>query len=120
MVTAYTYGRRKELQLAEALERRGFSWERAKGSRGPVDLVANKGRLNLAIQVKSTRSDVISYTRLRIRHEENLLSVIAGTRATPVLALISRNYFWLLRIPDGMELLKGRLVPLRYRYLDEN
>jgi Holliday junction resolvase len=43
MANDYKYGRRKEFQVGEFLERRGFAWGCAVGSRGPADLVAQKG-----------------------------------------------------------------------------
>jgi len=116
MANDYKYGRRKEFQVGEFLERRGFAWGCAVGSRGPADLVAQKGRQHLAIQVKATRDLSISYTRLTPREETNLLNYTDGNKATPVLALVSRNYVWLLRLPDGEELLKGNLKPLKYEY----
>ncbi|SRR6266571_2104654 len=61
MASNYGYGRRKELQVGEFLERNGFEWGRAPGSRGPVDFVAKKGRRPVAVQVKSTRKDCIDY-----------------------------------------------------------
>src|SRR5437899_2888611 len=73
MSSHYAYGKRKELQLAEFLQRRGFNWERNPASRGPVDLIAVKGRLRLAIQVKATRSNSTSYTRLSRQEETRLL-----------------------------------------------
>jgi hypothetical protein len=73
MLSHYGYGRHKELQVAEFLERRGFDWGRARGSRGPVDLLAERSKTRLAIQVKSTRRDVTSYTRLSLSEEMGLI-----------------------------------------------
>jgi Holliday junction resolvase len=42
MASDYAYGERKELQVGEFLERRGYDWGRAAGSHGAVDLVAKK------------------------------------------------------------------------------
>ena len=81
MASDYGYGKRKELQVGEFLQRRGFAWGRASGSRGVVDLIAKKGHQNLAIQVKSTRDLSISYTRLTPSEEANLLAFTDGTRA---------------------------------------
>ncbi len=91
MSSHYGYGKRKELQLGEFLERRGFDWERAQGSRGPVDLIAKRGALRLAIQVKATRSDFTNYTRLSPQDETRLIRSAARHRARPTLALVSRN-----------------------------
>lgn len=120
MASDYQYGKRKELQVAEFLERRGYDWGRAAGSRGAVDLIAKKGRQSLAIQVKATRNDSISYTRLTPDEEAKLLDYTDGNTATPVLALVTRNYVWFLSVPDGEELLKGSLKPLKYQYPDES
>jgi Holliday junction resolvase len=116
MSSHYKYGRRKELQLGEFLQRRGFYCERARGSRGPVDLIAARGRLRLAVQVKATRSDSISYTRLGPADETRLLRSAAARRARPALALVSRNYVWLLSVPGENVIAKGELKPLRYEY----
>jgi Holliday junction resolvase len=119
MASDYKYGRQKELQVGEFLERHGFSWGRAAGSRGVADLVAKKGRQNLAIQVKSTRALTISYTRLSLSEEAALLAYTDGNKAVPILALVTRNYVWFVRVPDGKELLKGTLKPLKYHYYDK-
>ena len=116
MSSHYSYGRRKELQVAEFLERRGFACGRALGSRGPVDLVAEKSTLRLAIQVKATRDDFTSYTRLRPGDETSLRRSAAPRRARPVLALVSRNYVWLISVPDQDLMVQGELKPLRYEY----
>lgn len=116
MSSHYGYGRRKELQLAEFLERRGFKWERARGSRGPVDVIARRGTLRLAIQVKATRSDLTSYTRLSSPDETRLIRWAAKWKARPALALVSRNYLWLLSGPGENLIAKGELKPLHYEY----
>lgn len=120
MASDYKYGRRKELQVGEFLERRGFAWGRTLGSRGPFDLIAKRDRVSLTIQVKATRGMSISYTRLAIREETNLLKHVEGSRAVPVVALVSRNYVWLVRVPDGAELFKGGLKTLKYQYPYDN
>jgi len=116
MASDYKYGRRKEYQIAEFLERRGFSWVCAPGSRGVVDVLAKRGHQSLAIQVKATRGLSISYTRLTLDEEAKLLDYAEDSRALPTLALVTRNYVWFLTVPDGQELLKGSLIPLRYQY----
>lgn len=119
MSSHYGYGRRKELQLAEFLARRGFDWERATGSRGPVDVMAQKGRRRLAIQVKATRSDLTRYTRLSQRDETRLIRSAAARRAKAALALVSRNYVWIVSVPTEKRIIEGELRPLRYEYQDE-
>ncbi len=119
MSSHYGYGRRKELQLGEFLERRSFDWGRARGSRGPVDLIAARGRLRLAIQVKATRRDFTSYTRLSPRDETRLLRSAAARRARPTLALVSGNYVWLVSVPDENLIAKGELRRLRHEYPEE-
>jgi len=120
MSSHYGYGKRKELQVAEFLERRGFSWERAQGSRGPVDLIAKRGKLRLAIQVKATRTDSTSYTRLNSHEESRLLRSAAAQRARATLALVSRNYLWLVSVPHDTVIVEGELNPLQYEYQDES
>ena len=116
MSSHYGYGKRKELQLGEFLERRGFDCQRAQGSRGPVDLIAKRGALRLAIQVKATHSDFTNYTRLSPRDETRLIHSAAARRARPTLALVSRNYVWLLSVPGEDLIGKGELKPLHYEY----
>src|SRR5260221_3498939 len=109
MASDYKYGRRKEHQIGEFLERRGFSWGCASGSRGVVDVFAKRGCQSLAIQVKATRDLSISYTRLTLDEEAKLLDYTEGSKALPTLALVTRNYVWFLSVPDGQELFKGSL-----------
>src|SRR5258708_14697219 len=119
MSSHYGYGKRKELQMGEVLERRGFKWGRAASSQGPIDLIAARGRLRLAIQVKATRSEFTSYIRLSPRDEIRLIRSAAGRKASPTLALVSRNYFWLISVPDEILIEEGTLTTLRYLYPDE-
>lgn len=107
MASNYGYGRRKEFQVAEFLERRGFKLGRARASRGPVDLVAKRGTTHLAIQVKSTRKDSTEYTRLSQRQEVSLIRSAAPRKAKPALALVCRNYVFLLSVPDQGLMDKG-------------
>jgi Holliday junction resolvase len=74
-MSQYGYGRRKELQVGEFLERRGFHWRRAPGSRGSIDLLAENGEIRCGIQIKATRKDLISYARLTIDSERRLLMI---------------------------------------------
>ncbi len=117
MASNYGYGRRKELQVGELLERRGFSWGRTQGSRGPIDLVAKKGRRRVAIQVKSTRRDCIDYcAQVSQREETSLIRSSAARRASAVAALVSRNT---VTFVSGRTVIgDGRLKPLRYDYPD--
>ena len=113
----YLYGPRKELQVGEFLERREFSWDRSGGSRGSIDLIAEKGRKKFAIQVKATRKDYTSYTRLTIDEEKKLVKAAEQIKAKPVLALVSRNYLWLVSVPDDDRvILNGQLRRLKYDY----
>jgi Holliday junction resolvase len=97
MASHYQYGRRKELKVAEHLERRRFQRAHSRGSRGAVDLFA-KGKSRraplLAIQVKSTRSLSISGKRLSETELTKLVSTAKAHQAIPILALVSRNYVW--------------------------
>lgn len=116
MPSEYVYGRRKELQVAEFLQRRGFECERALGSRGPIDLIAERRGLRFAIQVKATRRDSTSYTRLEPRDEIRLKRAAAAQRARPALALVSRNHVWLVSVPEDDIILEGDLKALQYEY----
>jgi Holliday junction resolvase len=115
MASNYGYGRRKELQVGELLERSGFLWGRAQGSRGPVDLIAKKGRRAVAIQVKSTRKDYVDYcAQISPRQETSLIRSSAARRASAVVALVSRNT---VTFVSGRSVIgEARLKPLRYDY----
>ncbi len=101
--------------MGELLERSGFSWGRAQGSRGPVDLVAQKGRHKVAIQVKSTKKDCFDYcAQISQRQETSLMRSSAARRASALVALVSRNT---VTFVSGRQIVgKGRLKPLRYDY----
>lgn len=114
----YRYGRRKEFQVGEFLERRGWRWAVARASRGPADIVAERGRTRIAIQVKATRSDFVSYGRLRADPESHLRLHASRASAQPILALVSRNHVWLLSVPDQRLLSSGSLRRLRHVYRD--
>jgi Holliday junction resolvase len=116
MPSEYAYGRRKELQVGEFLRRRRFECRRARGSRGPIDLVARRGGHRLAIQVKSTRLGCVTYTRLGPSGETRLIRAAVARRAKPALALVSRNYVWLVSVPGDEVILEGELKPLQYEY----
>ena len=116
MSTHYAYGKRKELQVAEFLERRGYAWERAKGRRGPYDIAAIKGQLLLLVQVKATRRCTISYMRLTQNEEVALIDTAIIYNAIPILALVCSNYVWLVTVPDGEVLIEGNLKTLKFRY----
>jgi Holliday junction resolvase len=115
-MSQYRYGRRKELQVGEFLERRGFNWKRAAGSKGSIDLVAWKGRVRLGIQIKATRKDYISYTRMDIDSEQRLMRDAKSLKVNPMLSLVSKNYAWFITVPDGKLLLEGELKSLKYDY----
>lgn len=119
MLTHYKYGRRKELQVGEMLERYGWSWERSPRSRGPADLFAKRGSLCMLIQVKATRKRVTTYTRLSQDEEDKLMTRAQKKGYVPVLALTTGNYAWIITIPDERVIIKGALKPLMHDYLDE-
>jgi len=112
----YKYGRKKELQVGEFLEKKGYSWERSPGSRGSIDLIAKKGRRKWGIQVKATRKDYVTYTRLTIDEEDRLLKDANKLNVKPILALVTKNYVWFITVPDEGLVLKGKLKPLKYVY----
>ncbi len=117
---SYFYGRRKERQVGEFLERRQHACYRSPGSKGPVDLFVKKGRRLWAVQVKSTRKRVARYTACLTPQAENLL--IRYSRSVggqPVLAIVIRNHVWFLSVPDARLLLEGQLRSLRYFYDDK-
>ncbi len=113
-MTEYLYGRRKEFQVGEFLERRGFKWDRSPGSRGPIDLIAKNGSIKFAIQIKATRNEYTSYTKLTINEEEKLIKAAKRIKAKPTLALVARNYLWLVSVLDDEVILEGELRRLKY------
>jgi Holliday junction resolvase len=120
MTNPYVYGKRKELQVAECLERDfACSWSRAPASRGAVDIFATMGSIEIAIQVKATRAQSISSSRLSMNEESRLLEAVRGTKTIPILALVTRNQVYLIRVPDYKILWSAKLRPLRYEYPDE-
>jgi Holliday junction resolvase len=116
MVPPYPYGRRKELQVAEFLGRRGYECGRSQGSRGAMDLIAKRGRRRYAIQVKATRSRSISMSRVSPDEFDALCDVAETYGLTPMVALVSGNYLWLVRASDDETVIEGQLLPLRYVY----
>ena len=112
MSSEYGYGRRKELQIGELLERNGWRWGVSKGSRGPVDLVAERGTQRIAVQVKSTRAASISAARLSDTDARRLERSAARIGAAPVAAFVSQNKVWFDSVPDGRVLAKTQLEPL--------
>lgn len=112
MVPEYRYGRRKELQVGEHLERNGWRWGVSRGSRGPVDLVAERGDHRIAVQVKATRAQSISSARLSDTDARRLERSAARLGATPVAAFVAQNDVWFESVPEGKALAEGRLKPL--------
>jgi len=108
---SYQYGRRKELQVADLLVRNGWTVAVAKGSRGPVDVLAARGGRRLAVQVKATRDDSISSSRLPPREEGRLRRAAASYDAEPVLALTVGNRVWLDAVRRGRTLACRKLRP---------
>lgn len=120
MANHYLYGKRKELQVCEFLERVFASvCNRARASRGIIDIFARMGSMRIAIQVKATRSLSISSSRLSVNEERRLLAAVRGTKTIPILALVTRNQVYLIRVPDYEVIWDGELRPLRYEYPDE-
>jgi Holliday junction resolvase len=102
--------------VGEFLERRGWRWTLAAGSRGPIDLLARRGQVRVAAQIKATREDRISTRRLRPADEQRLRSAATRETADPILALACRNYVWFISVVTGDLLLEGTLRPPRYDY----
>ena len=115
-MSEYKYGSRKDFQFCEFLERRSYKWRIAKGSRSPIDVIAKKGRRKWGIQVKATRKNYISYTRLTIDEENKLIRIAKRKKATSILALVTKNYVWFVTVPDEKLMLRGKLKPLQYEY----
>lgn len=117
------YGRKKELQVGEFLERQGFRWGRSPGSRGPFDIVAQKGRQVWGIQVKATRGDLKSAIA-RAEAEIGSLRRVASSLSRelqcpvkPVIAIVQGNYAWLIDVEEEPRLLEeGWLEELHYGY----
>ena len=112
------YGRRKELQVGEFCERKGFKWQRSPGSKGPHDIMI-KRKNRYVIQVKSTRKRNISTSRLSKEGEKKLIREAKKKRAHPCLAVVCQNDVWILSVPEKKVLAKGKLKSLKYKYPDE-
>jgi len=78
----------KNIRLVSFSKRKGFFWYRSPGSRGVGDIVAKRNGRIWLIQVKATRKDYTSYTRLTIDEEEKLIKVARKYSAQPILALV--------------------------------
>jgi len=115
-MSEYKYGRRKELQVSEFLERRGYKWSIAIGSRGPIDIIAKRKGRKWGIQVKATRKDYITYTRLSIDEEHKLMKAAERRKVEPILALVTKNYVWFVTVPNESLMLHGKLKVLQYVY----
>lgn len=107
------------MQVGEFLERKGYKWLRTAGSKGAVDVIAKKRRKKWAIQVKATRKDYTSYTRLTKKEEQELITMAILLECKPILALTAKNYVWFVTVPEEKLLLKGKLKPLKYKYPSE-
>jgi len=83
------------------------------------DIVAKRNGRIWLIQVKATRKDYTSYTRLTIDEEEKLIREARKYKAQPILALVSRNFIWFLSVPNENLLMEGELLPLKYDYFDK-
>jgi hypothetical protein len=121
------YGTKKELQVGEFLEfRRGFhDWGRARGSRGPFDLVARRGSEYWLIQVKATRSGGNPQAALRRAIAEAPALRKAAERYRrkysdsfrPVAAVVEGNYVWFFDVDGEPRLIdEGELEELRRKY----
>ena len=69
--------------------------------------------------MKATRNESTAYTCLDIDGERALIRSAASERAQPVLALVARNYLWLVTVPDEQLLAEGNLGALKFDYPDE-
>ena len=88
----YHYGRRKELEVAKHLRRRGYKVKVHKGSKGASDIEAVKGSKKWVVQVKATtkkRSTRIS------PNERRRLKIQARKRAA---------------VPVHAEVIRGKIV----------
>lgn len=115
-MSEYKYGRRKELQVSEFLERRGYKWVISRGSRGPIDIIAKRKSRKWGIQVKATRKNYITYTRFSIDEEHKLVRVAKRRKVKPILALVTKNYVWFVTVPNENLMLHGKLKVLKYEY----
>jgi len=85
----YTYGIRKEKQVAKELRKKGYTVTTRKGSRGASDLAAKKGSKKWVVQVKATRRK--RKTRICPSGRRRLKIQARKTGATPVHASVSRG-----------------------------
>ena len=119
MANHYAYGRGKELQVGEFFERLGYTWRPSYRSQGPFDIRAERGREIVLVQVKATRREWISDDRLTLEEEDRMIAYARRVpNSVPLLALVARNYLWLLAVPGGQLVEEGQLTRLEYEYDD--
>lgn len=117
MVSQYSYGKKKELQLGEYLIGRGFKCKRFRGSRTGADLICTKAGKKWAIQVKATRKHKLKIFQRFTRDDRKRLKETADAYyARPVFAGITRNYFELRSIYTYKKLMSGTLKPLKGKH----
>src|SRR5216684_3235704 len=119
----FRYGIKQEDRLAAALRRRGHDTGYYDGSRGAIDVTADKGGRHLDIQVKAVRSGSARITdeaaaldhlnvRLSKSHETRLMRSSHARGRQAAVALVNGNYFWLWRLTkDSYELLHDGWLP---------
>jgi Holliday junction resolvase-like predicted endonuclease len=115
------YGTKKELQVGEFLERRGFKWERVQDSRGAFDLRARRGSECWLVQVKATRSggDPRAAFRRALDEAPALRNEAKRYRkCRPVAAVVEGNYVWFFDVSeqDARLIMEGELKELRREY----
>lgn len=85
----YSYGRRKEKQVARQLRRKGYKVTAMRSSRGSSDIKAKKGPKKWNIQVKATRKKKGTY--LSPEERRRLKIQARKEKATPVHAEVKRG-----------------------------
>ena len=98
----YHYGRRKELQVAKQLHRRGYKVKVHKGSRGASDVEAIKGSKKWVVQVKATRKK--RPTRISPNERRRLKIQARKRAATPVHAEVIRGKIQYKSVRTGRKL----------------
>jgi len=80
-------GREGEQKVAAALRNQGFKPKLSTGSRGPADVIAQKGPEKLLVQVKTSRGG--TPTKPSAEEQRRLQALAGATGAVPAVARVS-------------------------------
>ena len=79
-------GKQGEQKVATALRKQGFKTKLSEGSRGPADVLAKKGQVKVAVQVKTSRGG--RPKKPTTQEVQRLQRLAAVTGAVPAVARV--------------------------------